>query len=707
LLLLLAGPGRPEESGTLSIYHTNDLQGQLLPGPYFDEGNAGGFARLCHLLKAAAADSGTLVVDGGDALGSDPLSRWDGGRLAWELMGESGYAAVVAGNHEFDYGLDTLKTRLEAGPALLGANISAEGNPLLLAPYLLVERQGLRVALVGLTSPGVQRIINTRRNQGLQFAEPRQALRQALDSLQGRADCVVALVHMDEEEAVQLAGEFPQVGLFIAGGFKQPAQKGGGTFQRRLANGAWLFSTPGPGFVGRVRLDWRRRGGQVVFGECRAELIALDSTAAEDPTVAVRVISQAAQFALARSEVIGWASAPIADTPQLVADLIRAHLGAEVGVVNLGALRPLVLEAAIFEADVDQWVRFDDAVVSAKIKGAELRRLSQSSKGRYKEAQRLVFSGYDEVADRVNGRPLHPEELYRIGTTAYLAEGGDEYFQPGALRPKESRGRASLREVLAQHLARYPGLRRQDGLEHLVGSAWKSRAKLSGSLARTALNQSAGAYRGVAFLGGKDAMTWNSLFDGQLSREAARGTFAANLRSSFGQVQEGRKFREAADRLQVEAVYTWQKKQPAPFVSLDLNTVWTRTRPQPRPLSLRGSAGLHRGLGKQAKVRLGLGLEEDFARHRREVGLEVVPEYRKQVGKGNAFSASAKFFAGAAPTRRLSIQSFNSVQVHLVGNLYTTVDANLFVHGDDKVEELALKSELQVGLGYAWDKKWF
>jgi hypothetical protein len=135
--------------------------------------------------------------------------------------------------------------------------------------------------------------------------------------------------------------------------------------------------------------------------------------------------------------------------------------------------------------------------------------------------------------------------------------------------------------------------------------------------------------------------------------------------------------------------------------------VWTRNDAPARPLSVRVSAGLHRSLGKQAKARLGLGLEEDFARHRREVGLEVVPEYRKQLGKGNALSSNMKVFAGAAPTRRLSLQSFNSLQVHLVGNVYTTIDANLFIHRDDKVDRLGLKTELQVGLGYAWDKKWF
>lgn len=707
LFLALCGKAPGQDGGTLVILHTNDLQGQLLPASYFDEGELGGFPRLLRAIETERAHGEILLLDGGDALGPDPLSRWDGGRLAWELMGEAGYTAVVAGNHEFDFGLDTLRVRAARGPALLGANIGLNAGPAPLLPYVLVERQGLHLAVVGLTSPAVQRIINTRRNQGLQVNDPRAALRLVLDSLQHRADLVIGLVHMEEEDAVALAAEFPQVQLFVAGGFKEASQKGGTTTQRRLANGAQLFTTPGASFLGRIEVEWRREPEGVRIAACRSSLAKLDSTMVEDPLVAVRVISQAAQFALARSAVIGWASEPIADTPQLVADLIRAYLGTEVGVINLGTLRPQVLEAAIFEADVDQWIRFDDAVVTAKVKGSELRRLSTSSKARFREAQHLVFSGYDEGSDRVNGRPLNNDEVYKIATTAYLAEGGDEYFQPGTLRLKEAKGKVSLREILDQHLVRYPGLRRFDGLDHLVGSAWKSRAKVSGSLARTGLNGSAARYPGVAFLGGKDAMTWNSLVDGQISREGPGGTLSASLRSSFGQVQEARRFREAADRLQVEAVYTWQKKQPAPFVSLDLSTVWTRRQAQNRPLSLRASAGLHRSLGKQAKARLGLGLEEDFARHRREVGLEVVPEYRKQLGKGNALSSSMKLFAGAAPTRRLSIQSFNSLQVHLVGNVYTTIDANIFVHRDDRVDRLGLKTELQVGLGYAWDKKWF
>lgn len=706
LLALLAGLGSPARAGQvhgLTLFHTNGLQGQLLPGPYFDEGERGGFARLCGLLRAADS-SAALVVDSGDALGPALLSRFDGGQLAWELMREVGYDAVVAGNHEFDFGLDTLQARAAAGPPLLGANISVAGTRPF-APYLLAERQGLRIALIGLTSPEVQKIINPRRNPGVVIAEPQAALRQALEELKGRADYFIALVHMSEEEAYQLAGNFPEVQLFVAGGFRRPHQKGATTHLRRLASGTRLVTTPGSAFVGRLDLAWQRGEGGIEEQGFRAALIPLDSAVAEEGGVAARIAAQAAAFARARSGVVGRASEEIADTPQFMADLLKARLRAEVGMINRGTLWAHPLRDTITEADVDRLIRFDDLLAKVWISGAELRRVAASSKARAKDSQRLVFSGYDEAADRVNGRPLNPAEIYKVATTAYLAGGGDEYLQPGVRR--SAREQPTLRETLVQHLQAHPDLRRRDGLEGLGGAVWKSQTKLSGSLARTGINAAAGQYRGVAFLGGEEAMAWNSLIDSQVSREAAGGTLAAHLRSSFGQVQNEGRFKEAADRLQTEVVYTWQQKHPAPFVSLDVNTVWTVPPQTPRPLTLRGSAGLHRSLGKDAKVRIGVGVDQNLARHRREVGIEVVPEYQRQLGKGNSLSSNLKLFASAAPTRRLSIQHYNSLLVHLVGNLYTTIDANFFLHRDSQVEKLAFKSELQVGLGYTWEKKWF
>ncbi len=702
--LLLAGLNA--RAGTLTIFHTNDLQGQLLPAPYFDEADRGGFPRLLHLLGQAAGDSAALVVDAGDATGPSQLSSFDAGRLVWELMAAAGYSAAAIGNHEFDFGLDTLKARAAGGVPLLGANLTVEGQRLF-TPYLLVERQGLRLALIGLLSPSAEKLINPRRNPGVKISEPGAALRQALDEIGDRADYRIALVHMSEEEARQLAGDFPEVRLFIGGGSKSPRQKGEEVHLLRLANGARLAATPGSAFLGRIELQLERRGEQVEEVGFRAALIPLDPSVPEDSATAARLAEQGEAFARARGAMVGRTREEIADTPQLLADLIRTRAGAEVGILNLGTLRPRPLDGTITEAIIDELIRFDDVLVESRVKGAELRRLAGSSKGRQKEAQRLVFSGYDPATDKVSGRPLISDEVYRIATTAFLAEGGDGYFQPGALRLREGAGEATLREVLVGHLQAYPDLGRWDGIPAGPGGIWKSQTKLNGSLTRTGTNAAAGRYSGVSFLGGKNAMAWNSLVDVRANREAARGTLAAHLRSSFGQVQEAGRFKEAADRLQAEAVYTWQKKQPAPFVSLDLNTVWTGKGGTPRPLTLRGSSGLHRSLGRNFKVRLGVGVERNLASHNQEVGIEAVPEYRRQLPNGNSLSSNMKIFMGATQTRKLSVQHYNSLLIRLAGNLYATMDLNLFLHRDSQVDRLAFKSEAQVGLGYTWERKWF
>ena len=88
------------------------------------------------------------------------------------------------------------------------------------------------------------------------------------------------------------------------------------------------------------------------------------------------------------------------------------------------------------------------------------------------------------------------------------------------------------------------------------------------------------------------------------------------------------------------------------------------------------------------------------------MGLEIAPEYKEEWRPGNVASSQAKFFWGVRQRSTLSLQNFNSLRIRLLGNLAATLDANFFLHRDSQVQALAVKSELQVGLGYAWSEKW-
>ena len=266
MVLIWSAAAAAEGEQRLTILHTNDLLGRLLPEPYFDEADWGGFARLAHLIeeqRSVRPDS-VLIVDGGDALGDSPLAGMDAGRMVVRLMNGMGYDALAVGNHEFDYGLDSLRIRAsEANFNVLSANVRvAPDSTALFAPFVLVERAGLQIALIGLLSPQALKVINPVKNPALNLDDPHLILKTLLAGPAGQADLQVLLVHMSAQEARDLVRAFPQVDLCIAGGFGRETRRGAGEHVVRFAGGGYLVTTPGWGrFLGTGGHDCAPSGG--------------------------------------------------------------------------------------------------------------------------------------------------------------------------------------------------------------------------------------------------------------------------------------------------------------------------------------------------------------------------------------------------------------------------------------------------------------
>ena len=227
----------------LTILHTNDLLGRLLPEPYLGQSDWGGFARLAHVIdqeRGARRDS-FLVLDGGDALGDTPISALDAGRTVVELMNQMKYDAMVVGNHEFDYGLDSLYARrIEAKFDLLGANVRVESDrPPLTKPFVLKKRAGLSVAVIGVLSLGCGEAGQPAAESGTGYSRPgTPRYRRCWTGQPDIADLRVVLVHMSAGEARGLALAFPEVELWIAGSYARV--------------------TPAGAFEHAVRIDGRR-----------------------------------------------------------------------------------------------------------------------------------------------------------------------------------------------------------------------------------------------------------------------------------------------------------------------------------------------------------------------------------------------------------------------------------------------------------------
>ena len=124
-----ACPGSvPQGTRFLRIIGTNDFHGALEPRPDPSGVRRGGAAYVGAAIDRArrecAPSCETLVLDGGDMFQGTPASNLSYGRPVVDYYNRMGYAAAALGNHEFDWGVDSLRARMrQARFGILGANV--------------------------------------------------------------------------------------------------------------------------------------------------------------------------------------------------------------------------------------------------------------------------------------------------------------------------------------------------------------------------------------------------------------------------------------------------------------------------------------------------------------------------------------------------------------------------------------------------------
>lgn len=185
----------------LVVIHTNDTHGydQKADGVY-------GMAAVAALKQEyEAKGKDVLLVDAGDAIQDHNLVNLSQGATAIAFMNAAGYDAMTLGNHEFDYGQDvTLERAAEADFPFLSCNILVDATgKTFVRPYTIVEKGGVTVGIIGITTPETAGATNPKHVYGLTFLDGQDlydAVQSSVDYLRGAGcDLVVALGHLGSE----------------------------------------------------------------------------------------------------------------------------------------------------------------------------------------------------------------------------------------------------------------------------------------------------------------------------------------------------------------------------------------------------------------------------------------------------------------------------------------------------------------------------
>lgn len=475
-------PSAPSEQH-LIILGTNDIHGHIDRLALLS-----GYKRC---VEKQHPDALVLLLDGGDLFQGTLESNLNEGASVVEMLNAIGLTAAAVGNHEFDFGpvgedatptsdkqdpRGALKERMaQAEFRFLSANLldaATNRRPPWqnLSSSLLLEREGLRIGIVGLSTEETLQTTISANVQGLAIEDPLQALAREAKALRARgANVVLGVGHLggkcesfddprnlsscvEDEELFRLLHALPQGTI---DGFV------GGHTHRRVAHivhgVAAIESGARMSHLGRVDVIVRKGvvreatpqppEATCSMGEA-CDYRGCDVRAHVSPAVqgiADRYIQQAkdkrrAPLGVTVQGVFQQLQDRESPLGNLLADLIlETHPKADLAIMNGGGIRAPIRDGEMTYGDFFEVFPFDNRFAKVEMTGKEIRQLFFDA---LKSGHHSVLSiaGMRVQATCKKGEPqvevytrqgtkIRPGQKYQVITSDFLATGGDGAFK--------------------------------------------------------------------------------------------------------------------------------------------------------------------------------------------------------------------------------------------------------------------------------------
>lgn len=470
---------------TITILHTQEHHGQVLPARPFRGNDLGGVSARATLVKQIRGEVGAenmLLLDSGDILVGTPMSSVFRGEPTVMAYNAMGYDAEAIGNHEFDF--EQKENRLQilmdlADYPLMGANVSGldfKSDP----GFIKRTVNGLNVLLIGIANPVTPEISSPK--AGTTFADPIKTVRQVIAAEGSDADLIVAITHEDSFRDVALLQAVPELDVIVGGhtfGFRGIVTRGAFASPNKVPdaiadqptklddpNGVYVRAGEGP-FRGRLgtslgRLDLTIDNGKITKAVAKNILVVPDTKFNRDNNVPDRIpldpeIESLLQPFLKElnvrlSEPIGATTVDLdgmredvrakeTNLGDFIADVWRLTQGTDIGLQNGGGIRNSIPAGPISFGDVLAVQPFGNTVVKFTITGQQLLEAMENGVSMVKEGagrfpqisgMTLSWDGSKDPGSRVveitvGGKPLDLNKTYSVATNSFVGAGGDGY----------------------------------------------------------------------------------------------------------------------------------------------------------------------------------------------------------------------------------------------------------------------------------------
>ncbi len=483
---------RSARATTIRIISTNDFHGALEARPDGNVGMRGGAAQLASMIRRAESECtgscASLWLDGGDEFQGTPASNLAFGRPVADLFNALGLTASVIGNHEFDWGQDTLRARIrQARYAMLAANVhNTDGSNV---PWIradtIVERGGVKIGIVGIATTLTPSTTKASNVTGLRFDDPVVTVNAHAKSLRARGADLVIVVEHDGAFCNRDTGCRGEI-IDLAQRITEPVDAIVSGHTHSLVN------TTVKGIPIVQAMSSGRAIGVIDLPVDRAnrastqEYVRMVNTDSITPDPQIESLLRSAT-----QSVASIVARPIATVPEemprrgdqyalgnLIADAQRTAAHADVAVMNNGGIRADLRAGPASYGALFEIQPFGNMLVRLAVHGKELRTYFETFVAH--GAPRVHISGaavhYDlarpagtrVTSVTIGGAPLDDAHVYTIAFTDFMATGGDGLALASSAVKQDALGIVDLDALIAFAQAQPGGIIKPDAAPRLI-----------------------------------------------------------------------------------------------------------------------------------------------------------------------------------------------------------------------------------------------
>jgi 5'-nucleotidase / UDP-sugar diphosphatase len=439
------------QTASLTILHTNDTHGRLLPFSYPNtvppgsdyasvpvRSNIGGIARRATIAKQVREELGrqgtpVWMMDAGDFSDGTPFSIEYHGEADALAMNAAGYDFGTLGNHEFNNPLPRLRSiiKLFQYPVLCANAIDNSTGAPFITPYEIRDLGPLKIGIFGLVTHSANGYPATQ--NALTVADEIETAKRMVKELRSKADIIIALSHSGEDVDQQIAAAVPEIDIIV-----------GGHSHSRLPVGEFVWHSAdlrSDEVNGTVIVQAHQWGGELgrldlLFGKdkngawrverYRERLIPVTSKISEDPAVAAVIDKYWKPIAERYGKIIGQAATDFVERGDdltnynLMTDAIRETFKSQIVLENMGGVRAPLVKGDITFANLVDMDPFDNTIVTFKISGRQLKEILKSERSAV-SGMRYRMEGDTITEVTVAGKPLNESRIYAGAANSFFA----------------------------------------------------------------------------------------------------------------------------------------------------------------------------------------------------------------------------------------------------------------------------------------------